>query len=69
MKVNDVPSAPPTEKTKAAIVSAEAMKSAGIDYAETIAAGAAATAKIMERMTIMSLKRASRKPEKSVRLV
>ena len=44
------------------------MNSNEIDNDEALAAGAAASTKLMERMTAISLKRASGKPGKSVRL-
>ena len=68
MKGNDVPSAPPIKNMKYAIGSDEAMKSAEIDDAETIAAGTSAAVKMMDRMKTMSLKRAIGKPDKYVGL-
>ena len=68
MSVNDVPSVPPRKKMKCTIVSAEAMKSSIIGYAETLAAGATSDAKLVECMTDMSLKRTSSKPSKYVRI-
>ena len=64
---NDFPSMSPNKKMKAAILSAEAMKSANIDGAKNLSAGAAADSKFMEHMMAMSFKRASGKSDKSVR--
>ena len=46
---NEVPYVPPRNMIKDAIGSAEAMNSAKINYAETIAAGAAAAATLIDR--------------------
>ena len=55
MSGNDVPSVPPNKKMKSAIGCSEAMKSAYIDYAETLSTGAASAAKLMERMMSMAI--------------
>ena len=44
------------------------MKSAGIDYAETLLPGAAVSLKLIETMTAIYLKIASGKPRKYFRL-
>ena len=67
MKINDVPSVPPSKKIKATIGSIESMKSSNIDDAKTIAAKAAAASKLMEHMMAMSLKRSSGNTGQSVR--
>ena len=56
MSVNDVPSLPPSKNMKSATGKTESMKSAKVDYTETLASGAAAAAKLMERTTAMYLK-------------
>ena len=67
MSGNYVPSISASKKMKSAIRSTEVIKSAKIDYFETFATGAAASAKLMEHITAMSLKRARGKTGKSVR--
>ena len=67
MSVNDVHYVPPINIMKAAIGRYEAMKSANIDGAKNLSAGAAADSKFMEHMMAMSFKRASGKSDKSVR--
>ena len=68
MKIKSVPSVPPSKNMKSIIGSSESMKSDEIDDSEILAAGAADVAKMLERMTDMSINRASGKPVRSVKL-
>ena len=65
MSVNDFLFLPPSKKTKAAIGSDKATNYVNISDDETLFNGAASAAKLMERMTAMSLKISSGKLVKS----
>ena len=69
MKRDEVPSAPPSKNMESAIGIHEAMKSTDMDDTENLAASAAAAKKLIKRIKNMSLKRASGKPGKYIRLV
>ena len=64
---NEVPSVPPTKKTKVFIGSAESIKSTKINDTETLADSATTGTKLMKFMTNMSLNRPRRKTSKYVR--